>query len=127
MPDCPHCHGYYFGNPDQCPKCHFDFKKQETEEQERAKQEAAARASERALALLNNPRYEYTTATWFDAASETEALTSVLSKYAEQGWRLHSVIQKEGVRTASPTFGLSTSSLNQTILIFERCIKLPGQ
>ena len=27
MPECTHCHKYYFGNPDQCPECHFDFKR----------------------------------------------------------------------------------------------------
>ena len=26
MPECPNCHGYYFGNPDQCPECAYDFK-----------------------------------------------------------------------------------------------------
>ena len=26
MPECPNCHGYYFGNPSVCYKCNYDFK-----------------------------------------------------------------------------------------------------
>ena len=153
MPDCPHCHGYYFGNPDQCPKCYYNFKEkrvikpeaiaerekrerelkeeQHRRELERAKQERDMRA----LALLNSAHYEYTTVYLADSRSgilDKNSLDTTLQQHAAQGWKLHSVITNEAGKNASSiSFGGITSGTNSTmditILIFERCIKLPGQ
>ena len=65
MATCPHCREVYFGNPDLCPKCYYDFaqkvvrKPQATIEQEQAKKQHALEQAkryndERALAMLHN-------------------------------------------------------------------------
>ena len=153
MPECPHCGGYYFGNPDQCPKCYYHFKEkrvlkpedivireqrererkeeQHKQEMERAKQERDARA----LALLSSAQYEYTTVYLADSCSgmlDKNALDTTLQQHAAQGWRLHSVFTNEAGKNASSVgFGGVTAGTNSTmditILIFERCIKLAGQ
>ena len=160
MPTCPHCHEYYFGNPNQCPKCYYHFEsrriikpeevvKREKEVIEREKKKcewdreqrkkdwdrAQQENDTRTLALLSNAHYEYTTVYLRDSQSggvDIISLDSALKRYAEQGWRLHSVLTNEvGKNTSSGSFGGVTSGINstidETILIFERCIKLAGQ
>ena len=158
MPDCPHCHKYYFGNPAQCPNCNFDFKtgkilsreeiskerqKQQDErnkqlETERQKQEKELQKqweerAKRSLIINSSGRYEYATEYLRDSSNgilDKSQLDSVLKKYSEEGWRLHSVFTNEAGKNASSTGigGLalgSNSTIDITILIFERCIKLP--
>ena len=171
MPECTHCHKYYFGNPDQCPECHFDFKRgrvvtpvemaelqrQRVEEQRvaieaeqqrqrervRREQELAVHEANlkrqkdelRQQALIQNPRYEYATVYIADSRTgilDKNSLDSTLEKYSGNGWRLHSVLTNEAGKNASAigvggvTVG-SNSTMDVTILIFERCIKLAGQ
>lgn len=153
MPACPHCQGYYFGNPDQCPKCYFHFqekrvikpeaiiererreREQRAEEERRELERAKKERDIRALALLNSAHYEYTTVYLTDSRSgilDKRQLDETLQEHAAKGWRLHSVITNEAGKNASSiSFGGVTSGTNATmdvtILIFERCIKLPGQ
>lgn len=153
MPECPHCHGYYFGNPTQCPKCFYDFKekrvmkpeavaereKRERELKEKKQQEELERAKKerdmRALALLSSAHYEYATVYLSDSSSgflDKNKLDSALQQYASEGWKLHSIITNEaGKNSSSISFGGvsagTNSTIDITILIFERCIKLPGQ
>ena len=171
MPSCPHCNGIYFGNPDQCPECKFDFKLQrvvslsemqklqserESErqnriehiQQERNRQEEERIRYEKQLlqhkeelqrkksqlrqnALLQNPHYEYATEYLSDSRTgllAKEDLDAVLIRYATDGWRLHSVITNELGKNVDPAFvGSRNATVEVTILIFERCIKLAGE
>lgn len=164
MPECPHCHGYYFGNPDQCPECSYDFKlkkviskeqlrdlqiQRQQERDQRRQQDEMIRQQEEKLqrkqaiqanenriqALEYNALYEYTTVYLTDSRSgilDKNSLDATLQEHAAQGWRLHSVVSNEvGKNVSSTSFGGvsmgTNSTIDVTILIFERCIKLPGQ
>ena len=158
MPECPNCHQYYFGKPDQCPKCYYHFMArrvikpednsdeqirmlQEQElrrriaEEEKRKREMEKKRQEdewRRHALLNNPHYEYETVFIEDEHDGTLSKTKLnraLKQYADDGWRLHSIFTNElGKNVSSGGFnGISAgtnSTLEVTILIFERCIKM---
>ena len=150
MPECPHCREFYFGNPDQCPKCYYDFKakivrkpqavveqeewkvKQELERKQQAIEQAKRVNDERTLAAIHSARYEYATEYLGDSRNgllRKSELDAVLSRYAIDGWRLHSVFTNEAGKNASAvgiggvTVG-TNSTMDVTILIFERCIKL---
>lgn len=150
MPECPHCREYYFGNPDQCPKCYYDFKmrvvhkpqavvereewkvKQEIERKQQAIEQAKRSNDERAMAVLRSARYEYATEYLRDSRNgllNKSTLDDILFRYASEGWRLHSVFTNEAGKNASAigiggvTAG-SNATMDVTILIFERCIKL---
>ena len=51
---------------------------------------------------------------------DKEAVEKVLTEYATQGWHLHSSFSNEVGKNAA--VGIN-ATINQTILIFERCIK----
>lgn len=174
MPNCPHCNSIYFGNPNACPDCHYNFalgrvvseeelRKQREEEQarraaaikeqqEQLEREAAAQREAQlkaAMALQEqqqrekaiqaekykylpmNARYEYRTEYLRDSVGgmlKKQILDDTLTAYANDGWRLHSVIVNEsGKNAASTTVGGFTvgtnATMDVTILIFERCIK----
>ena len=164
MPDCPHCHEYYFGNPDQCPKCFYDFKlkrvisqkelrelqlqRQQEREQlrkqdelNRHKEEEINRQHElqakehRIQALEHNALYEYTTVYLAESRSgilDKTSLDTALAQHAAQGWKLHSILTNEAGKNASSVgFGGiavgTNATMDVTILIFERCVKLAGQ
>ena len=94
---------------------------------ERAKQERDARA----LALLHNPRFEYRTVYIEDSKDGTldkNLLQKTLMEYANEGWRLHTIFTNELGKNVDPAFiGSRNATVEETILIFERCIKLAGQ
>ena len=157
MPSCPHCSGYYFGEPLQCPKCNYDFKlKRVVSKEEAVKKREELRIAEekareqkaeiirkreeeaienRMLAFQNSALYEYTTVYLRDSYSgllNQDTLNSTLQSHAAEGWRLHSVLTNEAGKNSSSvsvggaSFG-TNATMDVTILIFERCIKLAGQ
>ena len=149
MPACPHCHQYYFGEPDSCPKCHYHFKERrvvvpealkakqiaDNEEKERklkeAQQLAIKERDTKTLTLLQNAHYEYQTELLFDSEGgmvNKRQLDHLLNTYAKEGWKLHSVFVNEiGKNSHSSGFGGISIGTNETVdvtvLIFERCIK----
>lgn len=73
--------------------------------------------------LQRNPRYEYKSIVIDDdknGAIDNSILQRTLTNYAENGWRLHSVFTNEVF------LGNISGTRDQTILIFERCIKAEG-
>ena len=164
MPECPNCHEYYFGHPDQCPECSFDFilkkviakedqqqliaaRQQELEqsrisaanlhkrEQELRQRTATQQNEDRLYALENSARYEYETVYLSDSNTGVlpkSHLDATLTQYASNGWRLHSILTNEAGSNKSSTqigsysFG-TNSTMDVTILIFERCIRMPSK
>ena len=131
MPNCPHCNSIYFGNPDTCPECRYNFalrrvvsaeelrrqrdeaqaqreaalkEKQEMQRQEAQRQHEIQQ--NRLSVLMKNPRYEYRTelvADSRDGIPDVEKLNGVLERYAREGWRLHTAMTNEAGRNSSST------------------------
>ena len=81
--------------------------------------------------ILKNARYEYILESVQDNSSgsaNTYQIQSLLTRYAQGGWRLHSVFRNELGRNSRQIgvggfSGGTNATIEQTILIFERCIK----
>ena len=81
--------------------------------------------------IKNNPLYEYETIVINDNSDgtvNTKQIQDTLLEYSKAGWRLHSIFTNEiGKSTVSAFIGFIGSNVNatidQTIIIFERCIK----
>lgn len=63
-----------------------------------------------------------------DGSANTALISAIISNYASRGWRLHKTMVNEIGRTSqsSGVGGFSTgtnATIEQTILIFERCVK----
>lgn len=53
-----------------------------------------------------------------------EELQRMLSVYAMDGWRLHTALTNEAGKTVLAAAGVgANATVDQTVLIFERCIK----
>lgn len=80
--------------------------------------------------IRSAPHYEYTVARVLDnrnGSTNQEKLQSVLTEYAMEGWKLHSVITNEiGKNISAVSIGGITGGTNATvdeiILIFERMV-----
>ena len=80
--------------------------------------------------LSKNPQYEYQIVAVGDKDSgeiNIKEIQRVLNQYSEEGWRLHTTFTNELGKNSSATsigaFGAGTNAtIDQTILIFERCI-----
>ena len=81
--------------------------------------------------IKNNPLYEYETIVINDNSDgtvNTKQIQDTLLEYSKAGWRLHSIFTNEiGKSTVGAFIGFIGSNVNatidQTIIIFERCIK----
>lgn len=86
--------------------------------------EIASIYNKRLEQINKNPMYEYKVETISDSAVlgkfPKEQLQTLLRNYAITGWRLHSAFTNEIGKNA--VLGIN-STINETILIFERCIK----
>lgn len=51
MPNCPHCNNVYFGNPDACPECRYNFKLGRVVTEEELRQQREEEQARRAAAL----------------------------------------------------------------------------
>ena len=88
----------------------------------------AAAAVKRHEQYLKNSFYEYKVEIVMDSAFtgtlKKDELQRLLSIYAMDGWKLHSAITNEAGKTVLAAAGVGTNAtVDQTILIFERCIK----
>lgn len=138
MADCPNCGYRCSGRIDVCPDCHFDFrvwrvvrpeerspalKRQREIENEKRR----IAQEERDKAFAASARYEYRTVYLQDSYNgmlSQSTLENTLTKYANDGWRLHSIIVNEAGKNAVSLSGFGVNStMDTTILIFERCIK----
>ena len=137
MKTCPKCKELVGDNVDSCFNCNYNFilkrvpSYEETIEfQENIAAVKKKQEEERIELIKSAPRYEYTTARIIDNADGSTnqmQLQSVLMEYANDGWKLHSVITNEiGKNVSSVSIGRFTGGTNATmdevILIFERMI-----
>ena len=96
----------------------------EQEEQRRFQQEKVENRAKNAI-------YEYTVVTLSDNSDggfNVAGYTEILRKYSEEGWRLKTVFTNEIGRKTSSTsaggFAIGTNStIDQTIITFERCVR----
>ena len=124
MKQCPNCGELIGDDVKECFNCHYSyFHRRVINSNEIAN---IRYANEQ---LKKNPLYEYKTVIINDLSTgeiDGKAFNMALSEYAEQGWRLHSVFVNEVGKTVSPMMFIQISlnaTIDQTILIFERCIK----
>ncbi len=106
------------------------------------KEEAAEREKEQRiiekdkqldLIRIKNPKYEYKTVVVADemnGGANIDSINTILNSYASQGWKLHTAFTNElGKNTSSGGYGGvsmgSNATIDEVILIFERCID-PG-
>lgn len=145
MKRCPNCGELIGDNANECFMCHYNYSygrvilpQERVLEREKAAQETQDKLNEREALenikekqIKKNPRYEYKMEVVTDNSSGEIDKTNIqrlLSEYAMKGWRLHSVFVNEIGKTSSAVtsnllgFGIN-ATIDQTILIFERCIK----
>ncbi len=145
MKNCPNCNELIGDNVISCFNCFYDFnhkrvlksdevRSQREKEAEKvlsaqAKQEELAKQKE--TQLTKNPMYEYKVEVITDNSDGTVSdsqIQTLLSQYSLQGWKLHSIAVNEVGKSATSTMGgflglTINATIDQTILVFERCIK----
>lgn len=144
MKTCPKCGELIGDDVKECFNCHYNYTygriinpAEIARERERAQQaiqqkiaSREVREQRREAQLQKNPKYEYETVVINDLSSgeaDSDTIQKTLSEYSEEGWRLHSIFTNEigkSSATAIVSFlGMSiNATIDQTILIFERCI-----
>lgn len=152
MRNCPNCNEILGNNVKVCFRCGYDFQlrkmptqedlnnlaeireeeeRRKREEEERRKRELEAENARRREVLSKNPVYEYRTEYLRDDASgilNKRDLDSILNRYANDGWRLHTMVVNEAGKNSTTVgmAGISNSTnatIDVTILVFERCVK----
>lgn len=145
MKECPNCHELVGNSVKICFNCHYDFslkrvvdssrfaeeRKNEELRIQQLKENQREEIKKRNLLYLNS-EYEYETVVINDLITgeiDSEKLQKTLESYALNGWRLHSVFTNEVSRNSGGSFtsfqGVSiNAAIDQTILIFERRIKV---
>lgn len=127
MRNCPNCNEILGNNVDVCFRCGYDFKRL----QEIRIEEFEQINAEKEETISKNPVYEYRTEYLMDDASgilNKRNLDSVLTRYAIDGWRLHTMVVNEAGKN-STTVGIggissgTNATMDVTILVFERCVK----
>ena len=112
MKECPHCRELAEDNADVCLNCGWKFGSEEE-------------------VLRNNDIYEYDVRYVIDQPTgeeDTETIKALMNEYAAKGWRLHTVYVNELGKSAvsmdiGETTGGSNSTIDQTILVFERVVR----
>lgn len=138
MKTCPNCGEILGDSVKVCFKCNYnyDFKKvldknELKEQQQLAEELAKVRGVERENQLEKNPKFEYLSVVINDLPDGTinnNLIQNTLTQFAEDGWRLHSIFTNEiGKTSSSVAIGFLGTTVNatidQTILVFERCVK----
>lgn len=138
MKECPNCGEMLGDTMEVCFNCSYNFKYgqvvrkgEEKQAEKEIKERKALQEQEAEAQRLKNPLYEYKTVVVYNLADgqvNLEQIQAELDAHAKQGWRLHLVFNNELGKTSSAvTIGFMGSSVNatidQTVIIFERCIK----
>lgn len=127
MKTCPNC-GELLGDAvKECFKCHYNYEEVSKRKEEESKLKDEAKKDQ----LSKNPLFEYKVIVINDLSNgqvDNIKIQEALDEWSEKGWRLHTIFSSEigknstGVSIAS--FGsITNATIDQTILIFERCIK----
>lgn len=145
MKTCPYCGELLGDSVSLCFKCRYSFKSgrvltkedliQLKQDEEKQKQEEEKQKHDREehkqLQIVKNPLYEYKVIVinnLADGQINQDQMQITLDEWSEKGWRLHSVFNNELGKTSSAmSIGILGTSVNatidQTVVIFERCIK----
>ena len=145
MKTCPNCKELLGDNVESCFKCFYNFDQRrvlssDERNNQRQKENEKVLIDQTRLAelpkirehqLLKNPLYEYKVEVVNDNSDGTtpdENIQRLLNHYSSQGWRLHSISINEVGKSASGAIigflGMNiNATMDQTVLIFERCIK----
>lgn len=145
MKKCPKCGELIGDKAESCFNCFFNFNQgrvlnsQEIKSQRDKDVEIIIKTQNRQeeleklkeAQLPKNPIYEYKVEIITDNSDGTisdSQIQGLLSQYSLQGWKLHSMVVNEVGKSATSTMigflGLNVNAtIDQTILIFERCIK----
>ena len=105
-------------------------RERKVKEREEAIKKAVAQKEE--IFAVNN-LYEYRVETVSDldsGSSNRPLMAEILSMYAQEGWRLHSIYTNEVGRTSHPqVLGVATinATIDQTVMVFERIVARAGQ
>lgn len=141
MKNCPNCNELLGDSVTECFNCHYSYiykrvitkdeqmvkKKQQMKELEKREEENRLKQAQ----LSKNPLFEYKVIVINDLSSgqvDNIKIQETLNEWSEKGWRLHSIYSSEigknstGISIAG--FGsITNATIDQTVLIFERCIK----
>lgn len=145
---CPNCNELVGENVRECFNCHYDFILKRTKTNQDIEDERKTRQEEELKKKINdkkkiesleavsdtirkNALYEYKTEYIKDFETgepNTDLIDRTLIKYAEAGWKLHTIVVNEIGKVASTAGfgGMSAgtnATINVTIMVFERCIK----
>lgn len=122
--NCPICGQLITSTTEICPHCDAILKNSPT----RGQNELVNIYNNRFEQYLKNSMYEYKIETVMDSAVlgkfDQDNTQHIINNYAMNGWRLHTAFTNEVVKNAA--LGIN-ATINQTILIFERCIKAEGK
>lgn len=105
--------------------------KQQQEEERIKIEEEKVKQEQKTKQLLKNPQFEYHTVVINNLQNggiNQKQIQTTLNYWSENGWRLHSIFNNElGKTSSSVVIGFLGTNVNatidQTVLIFERCIK----
>lgn len=145
MKTCPKCHEILGNDAEICFNCQYDFnyKRVLSPEELSARRNRETQRTQEFIELQDileqqkeeqlkkNPYYEYEVVTVDDLSNgriDDIRLGNIIKEYARKGWRLHTVFSNElGKRSSMTTVGSigvgTNSTVDQTVLIFERCIR----
>lgn len=152
MKRCPNCNEWIGDNADVCFNCNYDYKyrkvissatikRREQQRTTRLEQQSIderqresvhrnfqlAQDSSLTKKLEINDLYEYDVVVIRDKSTgeiDTSALCYELKRRGQEGWRLVNTFTNElGVNSASIAGFGSNATIEETILIFERCVK----
>lgn len=145
MKTCPKCGELIGDSVNECFKCHYNYSygrvitpQEIANERKRAEKEIQDDLDRKKSLeemkqdqIKRNPLYEYKieTVTDYSTGEINDAeVQKILLQYSSEGWRLHSIFTNE-IGKSSSTTSLSflgvgvNATIDQTVLIFERCIK----
>ena len=144
MKTCPHCGEILGDSVDTCFNCMYSFKlkriitseeqqkeqKKKVEEQQRKvqaeKEKLEAIEAQKSIQLSKNPLFEYQVVIVNNLETgqiDIEEMQAALDTWSEKGWQLHSIFNNELGKTSSSAAIGFLGTIDETVLIFERCIK----
>lgn len=145
MKTCPNCGELLGDSVKECFKCHYSFtyhrvitseeqvsqRNQQLEETRRKEEEKKLKEDAKREQLFKNPLFEYKVIVIDDLSSgqvDDVKIQEALDIWSKNGWRLHSIYSSEIGKnsTAISIAGvgsITNATIDQTIMIFERCIK----
>ena len=135
MKQCPICNELLGDNVEVCFKCRYNFVlgRRQTAKERTIDSTTKEQESQRRLEQIEqNNLYEYKVEIINDEKDGTlnkHSIQEILTKNAQLGWRLHSITTNEiGKQVGGMSIPFLSMSLNatieQTVLVFERCIRV---